>query len=99
MEQRAEGRGNCYMSEKKEKSLEFWLFVDEETYGAKEIYRLLLSLVRLLIYCKVSFFFLLISLVEWLEKCFLGFWCFNLLRMLYTCQCPRCPAGTVCIFL
>lgn len=57
MEQRAEGRGNCYMSEKKEKSLEFWLFVDEETYGANEIYRLLLSLVRLLIYSKVSFFF------------------------------------------
>lgn len=34
MEQRAEGRGNCDMGERREKSLEFWLFVDEDTYSA-----------------------------------------------------------------
>lgn len=93
------GKGKLWYGWKKGKisrilAVCWWRYIQ-----CNELYWVLLSLVRLLIYCKFRFFFLLISLVEWLEKCFLGVWCFNLLRRLYICQCPRCPGGTVCILL
>lgn len=50
MEQKADGRENCSMSERSEKSPEFWVVVDEKTYSVNEVYCLLLTPVRLLIY-------------------------------------------------